>query len=520
VAASGRGAIFNNGTLVLHRVEMVDNTAEGGSFSYQAVAGGGIGQDASSFAIGGGFGGQLPGAVGVFAATGGPAREGQGGGAQIADGSGGFGGGGAGAGGDGGFGGGGGEVATSRLNPRGLGLGGFGGGNGGSDGRGGGGAALGGAIFNRGGVVIATNSAFRENRAHGGDGLSVHPYSGAGSAFGGAIFNLNGSVTLIHSALANNRLDGGSGFGGRTDGYQVYNLAYGGASKSDGNTVVARLDLGGTWLRGAPRDRHDLVNQTFLIAPYKSEAIVADAPDIRELNGISTAPANFDGNFVDGVSGSPGRGVVSVTFERLDTVALKSVAAEVERTVMNLERTHNRSFASARLTDLASKIPHGLQQLAPVWQQDLAGYNAQTPGSWWAIKRQLLADLKHEVAAGVAAGEFRLTGPGAAAYLSSAELPQASLDSVTIFNSTGFGITVSASLSGTGRTLPYRSIANSTSSQFDFESSANNFISINVSRTGSSQPPQANFTLSRPISGYSGKQFTVSVFGGRFSVSI
>jgi hypothetical protein len=55
---------------------------------------------------------------------------------------------------------------------------------------------------------------------------------------------------------------------------------------------------------------------------------------------------------------------------------------------------------------------------------------------------------------------------------------------------------------------------------FDFGSNTNNFISLNVSRTGSSQPPQANVNLNRPISGYSGKPFTVSVFGGRFSVSI
>lgn len=199
---------------------------------------------------------------------------------------------------------------------------------------------------------------------------------------------------------------------------------------------------------------------------------------------------------------------------------LKAVAAEVERTVLNLSRTQHLNLASARITDFASEIPDGLQDLAPDWQRDLASYNPQTPGSWRTFTLRVLADLKHDVAAGVAAGEFRLTGLGAAAYLRSAGLSQASLDSVTIFNSTGFGITVSASLNGTGRTLPPRTIANSTSSLFDFGSSTNSFISINVSRTGSNQPPQANFNLSRPISGYSGKQFTVSVFGGRFSVTV
>jgi hypothetical protein len=111
-----------------------------------------------------------------------------------------------------------------------------------------------------------------------------------------------------------------------------------------------------------------------------------------------------------------GRGVVSV---RMGT--LEAVAAKVERIAMNLARTHNLSRASARLRNLASEIPNGLQQLAPAWQHDLASYSPRTPGWRRAFKRQLLADLKHDVAAGVAAGEFRLTGPGAAAYRRSAE---------------------------------------------------------------------------------------------------
>jgi hypothetical protein len=263
-----------------------------------------------------------------------------------------------------------------------------------------------------------------------------------------------------------------------------------------------------------------VVNTVFNARSFTNQVI--DAPNIGAGNLISTAPGSFNNGFVSGSSDTDGRGVVSVTStERLTMGRLRAVAAVVERTAMNLARTHNLSRASTRLTDLASEIPDGLQQLAPVWRHDLASHNPQTPGSGRAFRRQLLADLKHDVAAGVAAGEFRLIGPGAAAYLRSAVLPQASLDSVTIFNSTGFGITVSASLNGTGRTLPPRTIANSTSSLFDFGSSTNNFISINVSRTGSSQPPPfTNVILNRPISGYSGKQFTVSVFGGRFSVSV
>lgn len=199
---------------------------------------------------------------------------------------------------------------------------------------------------------------------------------------------------------------------------------------------------------------------------------------------------------------------------------VKLVATAVDRTVLHLTRTDQLNDGPAQIAALALNIPDGSQTLAPAWQSALASYNPQTPGSWRTFTLQVCADLKQDVAAGVAAGQFRLMGAGSAAYLRSTGLPQASVDSVTIFNSTGFGITVSSSLNGTGRTIPPRTIANSTSSLFDFGSSTNSFISINVSRTSSNQPPPANFTLDRPISGYHGKQFTVSVFGGVFSVTV
>src|SRR5262245_32289247 len=214
------------------------------------------------------------------------------------------------------------------------------------------------------------------------------------------------------------------------------------------------------------------------------------------------------------------RSMLSTVTPVLTMGRLKAVIAEVDRAVVSLSRNHNMRLASLRLARFASQIPEGLQQLDPVWEHDLAGYNPRTPGSGRALERQLLADLKHDVAAGVAAGEFRLTGRGAGAFLASAGLPQASRDSVTIFNSTGLAITVSAALNGTSRTIPARNIANGSSSLFDFNSSTNNFISINVRATVGNQPPPINVTLNRPINGYDGKVFTISVFGGRFSVSV
>jgi hypothetical protein len=219
----------------------------------------------------------------------------------------------------GGFGGGGGGHDGGYF-----GQGGFGGGNGaasdhifGTAARGGGGAGLGGAIFNRGGTVIVVNSTLTNNRAHGGDGAvnvsgSQDP-SGAGSAFGGAIFNLNGTVRLTNATVARNHLDGGSGYGGRTDGYQVYNLAY----SLDGQSVTARMTLANTILAGAPGDRHDLVNQLSTPAP-NNRALVENAnADVHApTNIISTPIANLDGSFEDGVGG-PTRGLVNVLYAQV-----------------------------------------------------------------------------------------------------------------------------------------------------------------------------------------------------------
>jgi hypothetical protein len=214
------------------------------------------------------------------------------------------------------------------------------------------------------------------------------------------------------------------------------------------------------------------------------------------------------------------RSMLSTVTPVLTMHTLRLVTAEVERAVVSLSRTHNMNLASARLARFGSQIPEGIRELVPVWEHDLAGYNPRIPRSGRALERQLLADLKHDVAAGVAAGEFRLAGTGAGAYLASAVMPQASRDSVTIVNNTGFSITVSAALNNTIRTLPARTIANGSSSLFDFGSSTNNFISIHISRTGSNQPPPTTVILSRPISGYNGKSFAVSVFGGVFSVTV
>ena len=132
-------------------------------------------------------------------------------------------------GGAGGFGGGGG----AGLNPDGPqfgvnGRGGFGAGDGSLVGftpGGGGGAGMGGALFNHGGFVSATNTTWTDNRAIGG---SADPNSQAfpGAGLGGAIFNLDGDLNILSSTLSGNRVvRGESAFSESTEaaGGAIYN---------------------------------------------------------------------------------------------------------------------------------------------------------------------------------------------------------------------------------------------------------------------------------------------------------
>ena len=292
------GAIFNQGTLTLNSVLLTSNTAYGGSAdtSSETIGGGGIGQPAQRSSPGG-FGGLLPG--GRDFSTGGPTREGQGGGYGFAPG---FGGGGAADGGMGGFGGGGG----SRR-----GQGGFGGGPG--EGRGtysyygGGGAALGGAIFNRGGRVTITDSTIAGNAANGG---YASFYSSAGDALGGGIFNLDGTIRLVNDTIANNGL-GASGAGNysRADGFQIYNLADTLANSLAPGTATASIRMVNTIAAGTPSGGHDIVNQTVLNDPAKrNQALVSNDSGVQgATNVVPRAIPNLDGTFAPG-----GRGVVDV----------------------------------------------------------------------------------------------------------------------------------------------------------------------------------------------------------------
>ncbi len=228
-AAGLGGAIVNAGTVNLVSCLLAGNTARGGSGSGGKNGGGGLGSNSSNDNH---YNGGGP--------NGGSGNNGD---------PGGFGGGGGGSGdisgGLGGFGGGGGNGDANGKR------GGFGGGSplglAGGFGASLGGAGLGGAVFNYGGTVSATNSTLTGNSVVGGsDAGSGLDGSANGSGYGGAIFNLNGRVTTLNATLANNTAPQGGG--------AIYSLGDNGIATQAGPVLpgtVATVVLNNTILSGS-----------------------------------------------------------------------------------------------------------------------------------------------------------------------------------------------------------------------------------------------------------------------------
>lgn len=208
----------------------------------------------------------------------------------------------------------------------------------------------------------------------------------------------------------------------------------------------------------------------------------------------------------------------------LSTHTYNMVVASLQRTVANLIRTHDVDQAKSSLTNIAAMVPSGSQDLGPAWLNALERYNPAAHGSGVAITKQLLKDLREDVVEGVAAGDLKVTGPDGPIFTRLANrsglgAPQSAADSVTIANNTGLNITVTANLQGTNKSIT-RTIGIRGSIPFNFGSNTNNYISVTIRRTDNGSPPSPyTTTLNRPISGYHGKLFTVSVFNGFFSVS-
>jgi hypothetical protein len=217
------------------------------------------------------------------------------------------------------------------------------------------------------------------------------------------------------------------------------------------------------------------------------------------------------------------RGLLSGLTPVLTMSTFDAVVASVDRAMEILAATNNVRRVEASLANLASKIPFGRRELLPSWQGDLAVADPRVPGSALAAEQRMIGDLDADVVRGVASGELRVTGHAAAAFSRLAQLPAANVASVNIGNNTGRSITVTATLTGTvPPQMLTRTIANNGTALFDFGSNGTNYISINVRRSDGLQPPPplTNYVLNRPISGYNGKLFTITVFANLYSVSV
>ena len=295
------GAIFSQGSVVIERTTLTNNSATGGSTNVLGLGpgGGGIGTDATNIAAGGfgpgTFGGGVGGTVTNGAGAGGAGfrttengnsssspTPGAGGGPSTGlGGQGGFNGGaggdGSGGGGSLGLGGNGGAFGAPGLAAGSAGAGGGGGGVGGGGfggsgvGGGGGFGAGGGGAGNYGG-----SGGFGAGGGHGQVGGGAGGFGGAagsatsgggGAGLGGAIFAMQGEVVIRNSSLVGNLAVGGSNsvnesagsYGGAvfnlngslivegatfsansapTDGAQIFNLVYDGATGRAATAVL------------------------------------------------------------------------------------------------------------------------------------------------------------------------------------------------------------------------------------------------------------------------------------------
>jgi hypothetical protein len=201
--------------------------------------------------------------------------------------------------------------------------------------------------------------------------------------------------------------------------------------------------------------------------------------------------------------------------------AYNAVVGDVKDVMGTLAKAHDFSAAQLSLAELSSRIPFGRQGLSPTWAGDLGIYSPRAPRSGLAMQRQILGDLNRYIEGGVGAGTFRVVGTGSAAFGGprfKVGAPAVSAASVRIVNNTGLNITVVASLNGTTQRIT-RQIPNTSTALFDFQSNSSNFISINISQTNGRTPPPPFFVgLNKPLGGYFGRSYPITLFGGYYSV--
>ncbi len=342
------GAIFSQGTVIIDRSTLTDNTAQGGASGNTSLGGGGggIGDDAAAggaAGTAGGFGmGSFGGGTGGLAqaATGGGGGAGfratENGNASTASGAGagggpltgmGGGGGAGGAGGDGGGGGGGGATFGGRGG--GFGGGGLGGGAiGGGGGVGGGGGAGvsgggGGGGFGGGGGAgsgSAGAGGFGGGGGAGGGGIGGlgggtgtgggSPAGGGGVGMGGAIFNMQGELTISGSTLTANRAIAGA------DNVPVHATALGGAVFDLNGSFVA---VGSTFAANtAANDGGAIYNLVYDAATARTAQTTLEDTIVANDSGLTDLASNKPAG-VNGGTNSSG-GSANADLSRFDLV--------------------------------------------------------------------------------------------------------------------------------------------------------------------------------------------------------
>lgn len=240
-----------------------------------------------------------------------------------------------------------------------------------------------------------------------------------------------------------------------------------------------------------------------------------------------------------GVEMAESRVLLSAAAPLLGPHQLGGIVHDVRAIMKTLARTGDTAQAGAQLTTLSSKVPGGPEQLAPAWRADLGLYRPDVAGSVGAVRRRIIGELDQYVHGGGKSGNTPVTGPSAPPAPPPAPLPAPapppvgsttppaapSLDSVTVQNNTGLAIQVTIYLQVSQVQKPWITwnipAQGATTRLFDFRSSTDAFMTMNVSRAdgGQTPPPLNNLSLSQPMGGYNGTLFTISVFGSSFNVT-
>jgi hypothetical protein len=227
------------------------------------------------------------------------------------------------------------------------------------------------------------------------------------------------------------------------------------------------------------------------------------------------------------------RVLLSAAAPLLTQHALNGVVRDVKAIMSALARTEDTVRASARLTELSSRIPSGRQGLAPVWLKDLEVYSPHSARSVSRTENRILHDLYRYDRVVGGGGNQPVPGSGSTPPPTTrpspggtnSPVPAPSLDSVSIHNTTGLALLVTVRLQvpqvqkpWITQTIPAQG---TTTVLFNFGTTTDAFMTMDVRRAdgGQSPPPLTNLSLDQPMGGYNGTLFTISVFGSYFNVS-